>query len=89
VVSGHIEVENEAAKKLVESNLSQLYNSLSGSGVQLNSLNISLSNNEQKANNKQQHNKRKLASLSEEEITEEKPAGNSKILGYNTYEYLV
>lgn len=82
-----IEVENEAAKKVVESNINQLYTTLNQNGVQVQSLNISLAGYEQKQN-KPQPQKKKFSGMSDEPEIEEKNPADEKQLGYNTYEYL-
>lgn len=89
VLNARIEVENEAAKKLVETNLPQLHASLSQSGVHLNSLNISLADYGQKNEAQQKGSQQRRQQLFNETINEEdntQPA--EKQMGYNTYEFL-
>jgi flagellar hook-length control protein FliK len=86
IVSANIEVENESVKSIVQNNSENLRNSLMQQGLQLNSLNISLSSNEQKAG-KSSVSKKKQAILSK--IDEKESRKVSKNLGYNTYEYLI
>ncbi|MGE5497903.1 MAG: flagellar hook-length control protein FliK, partial [Syntrophothermus sp.] len=86
LVRANIEVENEAAKKMVESNLNQLYSSLSQSGIQLNSLNISLANQEGKQHKNFSGRKKSINSDAETDY-EQSNVGDAKQMGYNTYEY--
>ncbi|MGK9367395.1 flagellar hook-length control protein FliK [Melioribacter sp. Ez-97] len=83
----HIEVENEQIKQFVQSNLDQLKNNLQNNGVQVNSINVGLNNNEQK-NTKYVNPKRKfhgkIADVKTEDVPEVK-----KMMGYNTYDFLV
>lgn len=88
VVHANIEVENEAARKMVENNLNQLYNSLNQNGVQLNSLNISLANQEQKQN-KGFNPRRKTFTMEDDKEVDEKNVFRKRQMGYNTYEYLI
>lgn len=89
MLNASIEVENEAAKKLVETSLPQLHASLNQSGVHLNSLNISLADYGQKDEAQQKGGQKKKQQLFSETISEEdntQPA--EKQMGYNTYEFL-
>lgn len=88
LVHANIEVENESARKLMENNLNQLYNSLNQSGVQLNSINISLANQEQKQA-KAQHSKRKPFNIEIDKDSDDTSTMRQKQMGYNTYDYLV
>lgn len=88
VVHANIEVENEAARKLMENNLNQLYNSLNQNGLQLNSINISLANQEQKQGKMPNHKRRAFmddGGKDSDEIGELR----QKQMGYNTYDYLI
>ncbi len=88
VVSAKIEVNNSAAREVLENNVKQLQNSLSQNGVQVNSINISLSNFDQKQNKNFVPNKRKSYGYSDEKEVEETSKTNDRKLGYNTMEYL-
>lgn len=88
ICNASIEVDNEAAQKLVESQLPQLYSTLSQSGVQLNSINISLNNFEQK-NARNLFTKKKSLDIENENIIDEKSNISEKDMGYNTYEFLI
>ncbi len=48
IISARIEVENEAVKHIVENKINELYSNLSQNGVQLSSVNVSLSQAENK-----------------------------------------
>ncbi len=88
LLNAHIQVENEQAKLLVEKNLNQLHTQLQDSGVELNSLNISLGYSSKQDESFQQESKKQLdySEPIKEEIT--KDSSKTKSLGYNTYEYL-
>ncbi|MGE5409510.1 MAG: flagellar hook-length control protein FliK, partial [Clostridiales bacterium] len=88
IVHANIEVENEAAKKMVENNLNQLYNSLNQNGVQFSSINISLANHEQKQQ-KSFNPKRKMFQSEQDGDYDDKSVSDGRKMGYNTYEYLI
>ncbi|HEX2869561.1 MAG TPA: flagellar hook-length control protein FliK [Ignavibacteriales bacterium] len=88
VVHANIEVENEAARKLMENNLNQLYNSLNQNGLQLNSINISLANSEQKQGKMPNHKRRTFTGESDKD-TDDIDVLRQKQMGYNTYDYLI
>ncbi|MCW8848519.1 MAG: flagellar hook-length control protein FliK [Melioribacteraceae bacterium] len=88
VIRAKIEVDSEQAKQLIERNLDKLHQELTENGIELNSLNISLSySKEQKeeretmnnSNNNQTENLGQVGESEEEQ---------KKSLGYNTYEYI-
>ncbi len=86
-ISTRIEVENENIKQFIQSNIEQLKQNLHSSGIQLNQLNISLADSEQKSakafSRKKQNEK--ISKIKEEDL-EANPS--KKTMGYNTYEYL-
>ena len=87
-VKANIHVENEAVKSIIEKNIADLQNQMSKNGIQLTSVNISLSDNEQK-NTKQFVNKKKNNGFdSNEKNVEEIDEDKVKMMGYNTVEYL-
>ncbi len=89
VIKASIEVENEQAKQLVEKNIHKLHQELSESGIQLNSLNISLGNPKQNKNDKQINNNNKNRdSKQNQENLETVEDKQTKSLGYNTYEFI-
>ena len=90
VIHAHAEVENEAAKSLMQNNIENLKQALAQQGMQLNSLNISLSNHQEQKSNKSYLSKRKFTYTEHQigEIDEKEPTNVSKHYGYNTYEFL-
>ena len=87
-VKANIHVENEAVKSIVEKNIVELQNQMSKSGIQLTSVNVSLSESDQK-NTKQFVNKKKSNSIElNEQNIEENEDEKVKMMGYNTMEYL-
>jgi flagellar hook-length control protein FliK len=89
VLRAKIEVDTEQARQLIERNLDKLHQELADNGIELNSLNISLSNPKQKKedgetmNNNNNNQTQNLGQVGETEEKEQK-----KTLGYNTYEYI-
>jgi flagellar hook-length control protein FliK len=89
IIHAHAEVENETAKSLLQNNLNALKQSLVQQGLQLSSLNISLSNNQEQKSNKSYSPKRKFTYQEQiREIGEQEHQVVSKNYGYNTYEFL-
>ncbi len=89
IIHAHAEVENEAARSLMQNNIDNLKQSLVQQGMQLNSLNISLSNQKGQKSNKSFLSKRKpVYSEQIKEIDEKENINISKHYGYNTYEFL-
>ena len=89
MVHAKIEVENDNVKQIVQSQLDNLKSSLNQNGVQLNAINVSLSNSEQKSNKafepkKKQFYADKTAKIDE---TAQQPAKIKK-MGYNTYDFI-
>ncbi len=88
-VRATFEVENESVKTIIQNNSENLKHALVQQGLQLNGLNISLSNFEQKTG-KSFSSKRKTTNEEQlNEINEKESEGISRNLGYNTYEYLI
>ncbi|MGK9477055.1 flagellar hook-length control protein FliK [Melioribacter sp. OK-6-Me] len=83
----NIEVENEQIKQFVQSNLEQLKSNLQNNGIQVSSLNVGLNNSEQKST-KHVNPKRKFYGKIAE-IKTENPSEVKKMMGYNTYDFLV
>ncbi len=83
----NIEVENEQIKQFVQSNLEQLKSNLQNNGIQVSSLNVGLNNSEQK-NTKYVNPKRKFYGKIAE-IKTENSSEVKKMMGYNTYDFLV
>ncbi|MBI9073158.1 MAG: flagellar hook-length control protein FliK, partial [Melioribacteraceae bacterium] len=91
IVRANIEVENVAAKQMLEANIKELNVNLSQSGTQFGGVNITLANADHK-NAKHFTNKKKNSSGSdvgdENEASGKGESGKVKDLGYNTVEYL-
>jgi flagellar hook-length control protein FliK len=91
VLSAKIEVENDTVKQIVQSNIEQLKQALNENGIQLSTINISLSNHDQRSPRSQFMKKKGNASENDKKVDVE--TGNEikpkKQYGYNTYEYLV
>ncbi|MDH7604715.1 MAG: flagellar hook-length control protein FliK [Melioribacter sp.] len=87
----NIEVENEQVKLLIQNNIEQLKNSLQSSGIQLNDVNVSLGNYEQKSLRNSNIKKKSYSKSYSKEIKVENPKAPStkKLMGYNTYDYLI
>ncbi len=88
MLKANIEVETEQAKHLVEKNIDKLQQQLSNNGLQLNSLNISLSYSKQQRDGKKLNNKTENESESLGQVGEAEEEKGKKQLGYNTYEYI-
>ena len=90
IIHAHAEVENEAAKSLMQNNIENLKQALAQQGMQLNSLNISLSNHQEQKANRSYLSKRKFNYTDRQigEIDEKEHTNVSKHYGYNTYEFL-
>ncbi|MEG8945595.1 flagellar hook-length control protein FliK [Rosettibacter firmus] len=85
------EVENEQAKQLIQNNIEQLKNSLQSSGIQLNDVNVSLGSYEQKSLRNAYAKKKSYSKSYGKEIKVEntKTSSTKKMMGYNTYDYLI
>jgi len=92
VVKAHIEVDNEVAKHMVETNIRELHSSTQKSGLELAQVNISLSNTNQKNQkhfaDKNKNSDKKSNKVTDENIAEESENQQLKNLGYNTVEYV-
>jgi len=87
-LKANIEVDSPAAKTMIENNISQLHQALQQNGLTYNSINITLSNQEQKSNkNIAQHKKRNNTEQNENPDLE-KEESKIKKMGYNTLEFL-
>lgn len=83
-----VEVENEAVKKLIENNLNNLYQNLNQNGLNLLSLQVSTTAQDNKQM-KQANQSKKKFDLEKELITNSEEELKTKNLGYNTYEFLI
>lgn len=87
-VKANIHVENEAVKTIIEKNIVELQNQMSKNGIQLTSVNVSLSESDQK-NAKQFAGKKKTNSFDvNDKSIDENEEEKIKMMGYNTVEYL-
>ena len=88
VIRAKIEVDSEQAKQLIERNLDKLHQELADNGIELNSLNISLSYSKQQKEEKEtMKNNTENQNLDHVGETQEEKE-QKKSLGYNTYEYI-
>lgn len=87
-VSANIEVENEQVKQTVQSNLEQLRNTLQNNGIQLNSINVSLSNGEPRAQKQFSQKRKNYGGSSGIKVDQKSDLSGKKKMGYNTYEFL-
>lgn len=87
IVSASIKVDNEATQQLVQNSLEGLKTSLNQNGVQFNSLNVSLSDSEEK---NQRHFKQKRKNNNNAKMNVEGFDENfaPKKLGYNNYDFI-
>jgi hypothetical protein len=88
-INTRIVVENSQIKQFIQSNVDQLKQSLSSSGIDLNSVNISLADHEQKSNKSFSPRKKINGKLESINPTDNQQELAKKTMGYNTYEYLV
>lgn len=88
VVRARIEVESEHAKHLIEKNLDKLHQDLAENGVELNSLNISLSNPKHHKEEQELMKNYNTKSENNGQVGETEEEEQKKTLGYNTYEYI-
>jgi len=89
IVHANFEVENESVRNLIQNNSLNLKNSLMQQGLQLNSMNISLANYEQKTSKSFSPKRKTGYEKPVSKIDEKENQRISKSLGYNTYEYLI
>ena len=88
VLTAKVEVENETVGHIVRNNVEQLKHNLMQSGVNVNSINISYHNSDQKQQGFNNQKRKNSGSLPENDIEEVDESIVSKKMGYNTYEYL-
>jgi len=84
-----IEVENETAKQLLSQNLEQLKQTINQSGVQLKDVFVSLTSGEPKQQKSSDTRKRGSSNNSNSFIEDPDTEMSSKMMGYNTYDYLI
>ncbi|MCH8033249.1 MAG: flagellar hook-length control protein FliK [Bacteroidetes bacterium] len=84
-----IEVENESAKQLLFQNLEQLKQTINQSGVQLKDMFVSLTSGEPKQQRSSDMRKRRSSNNSNSFIEDPDTEMSAKMMGYNTYDYLI
>ena len=89
IVTAKINVTTDAAKQIILTQADSLKSSLTQSGIQLASLNVSVNNSDDKGP-QQGKMKRKGSSVNGKVVIDDVPSGvKAKNLGYNTYDYIV
>lgn len=83
-----LEVDNKAAKEILQNQSDLLRTSLNETGIQLSSLNIHLANNEQKNNRAARERKKEAASVKVDVKNGMAEENKIKSFGYNTYEFI-
>jgi flagellar hook-length control protein FliK len=88
IVSASIKVENEAVQQMMQNSLDGLKSNLTQNGIQYNSVNVSLSNSDEKNQRyfKQKKRNNRATDISGLEATEE--TFTRKNLGYNNYDFI-
>ncbi len=89
MVHARVEVENESVKQMLQSNLDVLRHSLNLSGLQLSTIDVSMSGGQQKSYKSYGAKKKSQYTGKNTKITEEPETKVNKNMGYNTYEYLI
>lgn len=84
-----IEVENETAKQLLSQNLEQLKQTLNQNGAQLKDVLISLTSGEPKQQKPSDTRKRGSSNNSNSIFEDPDAEMSAKMMGYNTYDYLI
>ena len=87
-INTRIEVENEQVKQFIQSNLEQLKQNLQSSGIQLSTVNVSLTESEQKFSKGFAPRKKSGERVNKVKASDEQTRPTQKSLGYNTYEFL-
>ncbi len=87
-INTRIEVENEQIKQFIQSNVEQLKQNMQATGVQLNAVNVSLTESDQKFSKTFTARKKSGERVSKVKIGDEQALHAQKSLGYNTYEFL-
>ena len=88
-LNAHIEVENDQVKQFIQSNIDQLKQNFQSNGIQLNNVNVSLAEYDQR-NAKTFVPKKKFSNrdLKNEIVDKTASPISRKSMGYNTYEFL-
>jgi len=89
VINAKIDVTSDSVRQIILTQAENLKTSLTQSGIQLASLNVSVNNPDEK-NSQQGKTKRKDGSVNKKIVIKDIPQGAKvKNLGYNTYDYIV
>jgi flagellar hook-length control protein FliK len=88
-VSAKVVVDTEAVKQIVQNNTMELRQSLNSNGMQLSSLSVNVSGGEQKSYQSHTLKKKSGYQTSDRRVENNESLGSAKVLGYNTYEYLI
>ncbi len=88
-LNARIEVENEQVKQFIQSNIDQLKQNFQSNGIQLNTVNISLADYNQR-NAKTFVPRKKFSSryIKDETVEKTNSTVSRRSMGYNTYEFL-
>ncbi len=84
-----IEVETEAVKQIVQSNIETLKQSLTQNGITVSTISVSLNGSYQKQNRNVDTKRKVNEGTEDKRIDTEQESFTSRKMGYNTYEYLV
>lgn len=88
VLTAKVEVENESVGTVIRNNVEQLKHNLAQNGVQVNSINISYHNSDQKQHGFNNQKRKNPAYIENSELEEVDETIVTKKMGYNTYEFL-
>jgi len=88
-VNARVEVDTEAVRQIVQNSTTELRQSLSSNGMQLSSLSVNVSSDEQKPNQLHAQKKKSGYHTTEKRIEDNPSFATLKSMGYNTYEYLI
>ncbi|MCF8240188.1 MAG: flagellar hook-length control protein FliK [Melioribacteraceae bacterium] len=91
IVYANFEVDSEAVRKVIETQINQLNSNLHNAGLQIGSYNVSLSNSDSKYT-KGSEGKRKGNQSKDDEVNGAESFSDTdkqKLVGYNTYDFLV
>ena len=87
-INTRIEVENDHVKHFIQSNLEQLKQNLQSSGIQMSTVNVSLTESDQKFTKSFSQRKKSGEKIGKVKASDEQTRPTHKSLGYNTYEFL-
>ena len=87
-VHARLEVANDSVKQMVVQNIDTLKTSLAQQGIQLASLNVSLTNQDSRSNKTYSSKKKSASTVMAANTEDNERIDVQKNMGYNTYEYL-